>query len=108
MGIDNKIDETLYAIQPPQKRKAGTQQQQPRPAGQHPVQETFMMREYTPSEFIDVAAKFQQKGRKGFQAWSVQLWDSGDGISLTGQETEHEQYQWVQGTHSFINWCRSW
>lgn len=31
----------------------------------------FMVREYTPTEFIDIAAKFQQKARESIQVWLV-------------------------------------
>ena len=37
------------------------------------------MREYTPMELIDTAAKFQQKARESIQAWLVQLREYGEG-----------------------------
>ena len=75
---------------PPKKKTKHnkTQQPQPQPVGQPPVQETFMMREYTPTEFIGIAAKFQQKAGARIQAWLVQLCDTGTWISLTGHEAE--------------------
>lgn len=36
-----------------------------------------MMKEYTPTELIDLAAKFQQKARASVLAWLVWLWDMG-------------------------------
>lgn len=48
-----------------------------------------MVREYAPTDFIDIAAKFQQKTRESIQAWLVWLWVmGGDGISLTRKEAE--------------------
>ena len=50
------------------------------------------MRQYTPTELIDIAAKFQQKAREIIQAWLVPLlgggWEDVDGTSLTRQEAE--------------------
>lgn len=62
--------------------------QQPQPVGQLPVREMSKIREDTPTELIDVAAKSPQKARESVQAWVVHLWDPGDGVSLTGQEAE--------------------
>lgn len=58
-------------------------------SGQFPVQETFTMREHTPLELVDRAAKFQQKARESIQAWLMWLYDMGaNGISVTRQEAE--------------------
>ena len=48
------------------------------PAGQPPIQEMFMMREYTPAELLGLAAKFRQKARESIQAWLLQSWDTLD------------------------------
>lgn len=41
------------------------------------------------TDFIDIAAKFQQKARESIQAWLMQLWlMGGTGISLTRKEAE--------------------
>ena len=57
--------------------------------GQLPNWEMYKIREYTPTELMDMAAKSQQKAQKSIQAWVVHLWDpGGDGVSLTAQEAE--------------------
>lgn len=54
--IDSEIDKSPYAIQPLMQRKAKAQQQ-PQLVVAAPIQEMFMMTEYTPSELIDSAAR---------------------------------------------------
>lgn len=52
--IDSEMDK-IPLIQ----RKTKTEQQQPQQVGQSPIQETFMMREYTHTELVDIPASFQ-------------------------------------------------
>ena len=52
--------------------------QQPQLGGQPPVKEMSVMKEYTPTELIDVTARFQQEAGEDIQAWGVHLWDKGD------------------------------
>lgn len=42
--------------------------QQPQLGGQPPVKEMSMMREYTPTELIDVTTRFQQEAGEDIQA----------------------------------------
>lgn len=42
----------------------------------------------TPSELVDVPAKFQQKARENIQAWLAQVWMQAVIAFLTGQEAE--------------------
>lgn len=50
------------------------------------------VRECTPAELTDKAAKFQQKARGNIPTWLVWLWIQGDGGPLNGQESgENEQ-----------------
>lgn len=119
MGIEREMDKTACH---PSTKECEAQQSQPWPAEQPPVQETFMMRVYTPIELIDTAAKFQQKAKKRIQAWLVQLRKTGGhGIPLPRQVAEnmsnittHPALQqcsrgarWgglVRGMHSLIVW----
>ena len=47
MVIDSETDDTPHAIGPVIQRKAKTQQQQPQPVRQPPIQETYLMRNLT-------------------------------------------------------------
>ena len=77
------------------------------------------MREYTLTELIAIAAKFQQKVRESTQCpMGYGRWGDGDGISLRGQEAEKmsnitthpalwqclPDVQGLQDTHSLIDW----
>ena len=62
--IDSEMDKVPGAVWSLIQRKAKAQQQPSQAAGKPLVQEMSMMREYTPTEFIDIAAKFQQKARE--------------------------------------------
>ena len=64
MVIDSETDDTPHAIGPVIQRKAKTQQQQPQPVRQPPIQETYLMREYMLTELIDKIIKFQRKARR--------------------------------------------
>lgn len=57
--IEGGTNEVLFATQPLIQSKAESQ-----PVRQLSIQETFMMRKYTPGELIDISAKFQQKARE--------------------------------------------
>lgn len=61
--IDGETDKAPYAIRPLIQRKAKAQQQ-PQLVGAAPILEMFMMREYTHSELIDSAARYQDKGKE--------------------------------------------
>lgn len=51
----------------------------PQPVGQPPVQEMFLVREYTPTELIDTTAKFCKKPRRvSSHDWCVLLWNTLD------------------------------
>ena len=52
-----------WAIQFLIQRTAKAKQQPPYAAGWPLIQEAFLMREYTPAELADIAAKFQPKAR---------------------------------------------
>lgn len=54
--IDSEID--AQAVPPLIQGIAKAWQEQPQPAGQPPDQETFMMRDHIPTEFLDIAANF--------------------------------------------------
>lgn len=71
-----------------------------------------MMRDCTPTELMDRAAKLPQKARGSFHAWLVWLWDTGCvrviAFFLTRQEAEKMNIithrtllQLLQGTWGF-------
>lgn len=61
---------------------------QPQLGRQPPVKEMSMMKKYTPTELIDVTARFQQEAGEDIQAW----WDKGgDG---------KRQSNWVTSSHT--------
>ena len=66
--------------------------QQPQLWGQPPVKEMSVMKEYTPTELIDVTTRFQQEAGEDIQAWGVQLWDKGD--------DGRRQSNWATSSHT--------
>lgn len=63
MGIEREMDKTACH---PSTKECEAQQSQPWPAGQPPVQETFMTRVYPPIELIDTACQVPAKGQEKY------------------------------------------
>lgn len=63
MAVEYEMDEMSSVVQPLVKERQSMHSTITQPAGQPPIQEVFMAREYTPTELTETAAQFQ--------AWSV-------------------------------------
>lgn len=63
-------------LTPNTKKNNSTAKTTPARGGQPPCQETFMMREYMPTELIDLSANFQQKAKEIIPMWLEQLQDT--------------------------------
>ena len=71
--------------------------------GQLPLDEMYLMREYTPTELIDIAAKFQQKARESIQACSYEIQEVMAFLLPGGREDEQHHlttflWQHLHGT----------